>query len=196
MSVQRLLRVVLLACVVFCASASAAGAQAVRDLTSEAARGTWVSAGAGGGWLRVNCSICGTERFGGPAAVLRMGTTLRPGLLVAAELDGWTRSSDDERSAIVAGSGSAWFFPNPERGLFLRAGAGLVHYRLDEDAGANLFGLQLGAGYELVLTESLRITNSIGIIATTFGSISSEDGVVAEDVSLSMLQIGVSLTRR
>ena len=157
---------------------------------------TWVSAGAGGGWVRVNCTICRTKRFGGPAAVLRVGRTLNPRLLVAAELDGWTRSSNDVRSMLVAGHASMWTYPFADRPLFLQAGAGLVHYRLDENAGTNLFGLVLGAGYELPVGESLRITNSVGLIATSFGSIASEDGAVAEDVSLSVLRFGIALTRR
>jgi hypothetical protein len=159
-------------------------------------RGAWFAAGVGGGWARVNCAICRTDRYAGPSAALRFGTTLRPGLLVGGELDGWTRSSDDVRSVLTAGSAAAYVYPDPRRGLFLKAGAGLVHYSLDSDSGTNLFGLLLGAGYDIPIGESLSITNTVGLIASSFGSLRSDAGTVAEDVSVSLLHIGISLTHR
>lgn len=172
-------------------SAGRSGAQ-----TATADGGTWLSAGVGGGWTRVNCTICRADRYAGPSAALRFGVTLRPGLLVGAELDGWTRSNDDVRSMIMAGSATTYIYPDPGRGLFLKAGAGLVHYRLDPESGTNLFGLVLGAGYEFPVTDRLSITNSIGLIASSFGSLHSDDGTVAEDVSLSLLQVGFALKHR
>lgn len=164
---------------------------------AESARqGAWFSAGVGGGWTRVNCAICRTDRYAGPSAALRFGTTLRPGLLVGGELDGWTRSSDDVRSVLTSGSAAAYVYPDPRRGLFLKAGAGLVHYSLDSDSGTNLFGLLLGAGYDIPLSESLSITNTIGLIASSFGSLRSGTATVAEDVSISLFHVGISLTHR
>jgi hypothetical protein len=192
MSLRTLLLVVLSAAGV-CAGASPALAQAAPEVAGE---GTWFAAGLGGGWTRVNCAICRTDRYAGPSAALRFGTTLRPGLLIGAELDGWTRTNDDVRSTLAAGSAAAYIYPDPARGLFLKAGAGLVHYSLDEDAGTNLLGLFLGAGYEFPITERLSVTNSIGLIASSFGSIASDAGTVAEDVSITLLQLGIALTHR
>lgn len=179
-----------------CIGASGSDPVRAQEAPARARQGTWFSAGLGGGWTRVNCAICRTDRNAGPAAALRFGTTLRPGLLVGAELDGWTRSNDDVRSTLTAGSAAAYIYPDPSRGLFLKAGAGLVHYSLDEDSGTNLVGLLLGAGYEFPIGERLSITNSIGLIASSFGSIHSDDGTVAEDVSISLFQVGFALTHR
>lgn len=185
------------------AQAAASSVQAAVVQTGQAAapaetarQGAWFGAGVGGGWTRVNCAICRTDRFAGPSAALRFGTTLRPGLLVAGEVDGWTRSSDDVRSVLTAGSAAAYVYPDPRRGLFLKAGAGLVHYSLDSDSGTNLFGLLLGAGYDIPLGESLSITNTIGLIASSFGSLRSGTATVAEDVSISVFHVGISLTHR
>lgn len=158
--------------------------------------GAWFSAGVGGGWARVNCAICRTDRSPGPAAVLRFGTTLRPGLLVGGELDGWTRSNDDVRSLLTSGNAAAYIYPNPGRGLFLKAGAGLVRYSIDSAVSTNLVGLSLGAGYEFPISETLSITNSIGLIASSFGALRSDDGTVADDVSISLFQVGIALTHR
>jgi hypothetical protein len=48
------------------------------------ASGTWFGFGAGGGWTRVSCAICSTDRDLGPAGQVRIGTSVRPGLLVGA----------------------------------------------------------------------------------------------------------------
>lgn len=180
---------------------SATGLQAqepVREAQEpvRASGGAWFSAGVGGGWARITCAICRVDRNAGPAATLRFGTTLRPGLLVGGELEGWTRSSDDVRSMLTAGSAAAYIYPNPRRGLFLKAGAGLVHYRLNSDVSTNLIGLTLGAGYEIPITPTYSITNSIGLIASSFGSLRSDAGTVADDVSISVLQVGFALTHR
>lgn len=164
--------------------------------TESARTGTWFAAAVGGGWTRVNCAICRTDRYAGPSAALRFGTTLRPGLLIGAEVDGWMRSNDGVRSMLTSGSASAYIYPDPSRGLFLKAGTGLVHYSLDEDSGTNLLGIFLGAGYEFPITPSLSITNSVGLIASSFGSIESEAGTVAEDVSITLFQFGIALTHR
>lgn len=158
--------------------------------------GAWFSAGVGGGWARVNCAICRADRNPGPGARLSFGTTLRPGLLVAGELDGWTRSSDDVRSLLTAGSAAAYIYPNPGRGLFLKAGAGLVHYSIDPDVSTNLVGLLLGAGYEFPISETFSITNSVGLLASSFGALRSDAGTVADDVSISLFQVGIALTHR
>ena len=166
------------------------------DVLAQQRDGAWFSAGIGGGWTRVNCGICRTDRNAGPAATLRFGTALRPGLLVGAELDGWTRSSDDVRSLITAGSANAYIYPDVRRGLFLKAGAGLVHYRPDGDTGTSLIGVALGAGYDLPITDTFSITNSVGLIASSFGALRSDAGIVADDVSISLLQFNISLTHR
>lgn len=190
------LRTVLLRVALAGAAVCVGGSASAQEAPEVARGGTWFAAGLGGGWTRVNCAICRTDRYAGPSAALRFGTTLRPGLLIGAELDGWTRTNDDVRSSLAAGSAAAYIYPDPTRGLFLKAGAGLVHYSLDEDAGTNLLGLVLGAGYEFPITERLSVTNSIGLIASSFGSIASDAGTVAEDVSITLLQFGIALTHR
>jgi hypothetical protein len=128
--------------------------------------------------------------------VLRVGTTLRPGLRIGGELDGWTRSREDVRAMIISGGAAASIHPDPSGGLFLKAGVGMVHYGIDPDVGTNLVGLMLGAGYELPITPTLSITNTIGLIASSFGALRAEGGTVADDVSISLLQVGVALTHR
>jgi len=189
------LRTVVFATLVLAGAAAPAAAQArPTGLRS----GPWVTVGVGGGWTRVNCSICRTDRNAGPAASLRLGTTLRPGLLIGAELDGWTRAGEDVRTLVAAGSAAAYIYPDPSRGLFLKAGAGVVRYSFndEDDASANLLGIMLGAGYEFPISDELNITNSVGLIASSFGALRSDAGTIVDDMSISLFHIGIALTHR
>jgi hypothetical protein len=161
------------------------------------ASGLWLSGGAGGGLARVTCVICRTDRNAGPVLNISGGTTLRPGLLLGVDVGGWTRTADDIRSLLVSGMVSARIQPDPARGLFLKAGAGVVRFSLDEgELRTTLPGIALGAGYDIMLGESYTISNSVSLLASSFGTLHSGDGAVAEDVSISLFQLGISLARR
>lgn len=164
--------------------------------------GTWVGAGLGGGWTRISCSICQRGRDLGPTGYFRFGTTLRPGLLVGAQLSGWTRRVDEDlRASVGAASASAYMYPNPAGGFYLSGGLGWVHYTAgdddaDRDVSSNLFGLLIGIGYEFRIASGVSATNFVNLHASSFGSLGSEAGSVADDMSLSLLQVGIGLTWR
>jgi hypothetical protein len=165
--------------------------------TRDNGNGLWLSGGAGGGLLRVTCVICRTDRRAGPALHISGGTTVRPGLLLGVDVGGWTRTADDIRTLLVSGMVSARIQPDPARGLFLKAGAGVVRFSLDEgELRSTLPGIVLGAGYDVPLGERYTVSNSVGLLASSFGTLRSGDGAVAEDVSISLLQLGISLARR
>jgi hypothetical protein len=158
--------------------------------------GTSFSAGIGGGWTRVTCGICRNDRNLGPAGYIRVGTSVRPGLIVAAEIDGWTRSQRDVRSNAGAGGIATYIYPDPHRGLFLKGGLAYVRYsEASGSAASNLFGLMLGTGYELPVARNLRVTNYVNLVASSFGSFRTERATVASDISLSIIQFGIGLTR-
>lgn len=176
---------------VACDSASA------QDHSAPSGAGFWASAGAGGGWTRLSCAICRTDVRGGPALQLSGGATVRRGLLVGVEVDGWTRAEDEIRTLLLSGTLSARIYPQLSRGLFLKGGVGVTRYSLDEgELRTTLPGLLLGAGYDIPLSSGYAVTPSVGLLASSFGSLRSGDGTVADDVSVSVLQLGLSLTRR
>lgn len=191
---MNLLRIGLRTLILCLAVAPAAHAQnATQSRTSP--DGMWVSAGMGGGWTRVTCAICRTDRNLGPSGYVRLGTTLRPGLHIAVEVDGWTRSEQDLRSTATAGGVAAYLYPEPAGGAFLKSGLAWVRYGVDGDVGANLVGLLVGAGYDFPVSARLSVTNYVNLVASSFGSLRSDRGTVANDVSLSLLQFGIGLTR-
>jgi hypothetical protein len=173
---------------------------ALRAQSRDAPAGIWMSAGIGGGWARVACSICNPRRQLGPSGYVRIGTSIGPGLLIGAEANAWTRQRTDgdenARDWTHAIGAVAYLYPRADGPLYVKGGLGYIGYHADPDASTRNLGLQLGAGYEFRLGSSLRINNYLNLIASSFGSLRNDESQVVDDVSITLLQIGVGLTRR
>ena len=161
----------------------------------------WFSGGVGGGWARVSCAICQGERELGATGYMRVGTNVRDGILLGAEGNGWTRDLDENGREWVGGIGAVgYLYPKPAGSLFVKVGVGYLTYRANNDEDERIstgsLGVQLGAGYEFRIGSSLHITNYMNLLASSFGKLRAEDDPVVGDVSVTLLQIGVGLTRR
>jgi hypothetical protein len=152
------------------------------------------AAGVGGGWARISCDVCQTARDVGPTAFVRIGTSLNSSLRVGAEATLWTHEVGEERENLGAAMAVLQVFPG-DGPLHLKAGLGFVGYRAGEDIGMNAVGMQLGAGYDLRL-GSLALTNYINVISSSFGNLKNNETTIANDVSATLLQLGVGLTLR
>jgi hypothetical protein len=158
--------------------------------------GTWFGLGAGGGWTRVSCAICSTDRDLGPAGHLRIGTAIRPGLLVGAA---WTHRDDEEeeiRETVATLAGVGTVYPRPGGPLYLKGGIGYIAYRATEEVAANLIGLVVGAGYEFAVSDGFAITNDLSLVATSFGALKNGDATAADDVSITVLRLGIGIRSR
>ena len=160
----------------------------------------WMSAGAGGGWARVSCSICNLERNLGPTGYVRVGTNLRPGLLLSTEGNVWTHvPEEDTRSWVGAIGAAAYMYPRANGALYVKGGLGYMMYRSrddeDNEISTSSLGVQLGAGYEFRVGSTLLITNFANLLASSFGTLRADEAVV-DDVNVTLLQIGVGVTRR
>ena len=116
---------------------------------------------------------------------------------MGAEADVWTREDgDDNRHLLGALTGAAYLYPDPGGRLHLKGGGGYIAYRADEDLASNLFGLVVGAGYELPLGERYVVANDLSLLASGFGTLTSGEQTVAGDVSVTLLRLGIALRRR
>jgi hypothetical protein len=156
----------------------------------------WVSGGAGGGWSRVSCAICRTQRTLGPAGYLRIGVTARDGLLIGTEVNAWTRDRGDDREWTKAIGAVAYLYPRAKGPLFVKGGIGYVGFSADGDVSTGSVGVQLGSGYEFRVGRNWYITNYLNLIASSFGSLHVDGTSAVGDVGLTLLQAGVGLTRR
>ena len=94
----------------------------------------------------------------------------------------------------------AHWFPNPRRRLYWKAGAGVQLYHLEGAQGvltASPLGVQLGVGWELPLNRRLRWTPSASVhIASVGGGLKFNGTSSVDDVALTMVQVGIGVTRR
>jgi hypothetical protein len=156
--------------------------------------GLWLGAGVGAGWVRVSCDICQASRDLGPSAFARVGTVLKPGLRVAAEITAWTHEAEDVRENL--GAAMAVLYLQPHDGaLYFKTGLGYVGYRAGDDIALNSAGVQLGGGYELRI-GSLALSNYLNLVSSSFGSLKNEDTTIADDVRTTLMQFGIAFNLR
>lgn len=171
---------------------------AAAQAQSDTSRGRlWLSAGVGGGWNRVSCAICRGDRTLGPTGYLRIGATIHDGLMLGTEANGWLRARGEDGHEWSGAIGAvAYLYPRPQGPLFVKAGINFLSYHAPEDLSTGSVGVQLGGGYEFHIGDRLLITNYMNLLASSFGSLHTADVRVVDDVSVSMLQIGIGITRR
>lgn len=163
---------------------------------SEHRVGLWYGVGVSAAWAGVSCDFCRNGRDLGPAASVRAGITLAPGVLLGLEVDAWTTERDEIRQVLTATGLVARIYPRPRGGPFLEAGLGPVFYRAEDELSATTVGVHLGAGHEMPIGGRLSITNRVGITASGFGRLVSEGQTVAEPVGFTLLHAGLALTWR
>jgi hypothetical protein len=129
--------------------------------------GFWISGGIGVGSLDLACDGCETDRETAPTAVLAMGGTLRPGLLLGGEIEAWAKEIEGVDFSVGHISGVLYWYPRPAAGLFLKGGVGIGGYSADagplgdeQDSGLGLHG---GIGYDVRVGRNLSITPAAGI---------------------------------
>ena len=145
--------------------------------------GFWIGGGLGYGSMGMSCEACAdTDRVGAPSGYLKLGTTIRPNILLGVETNAWTKSELDVRVTMANISGAVYWYPMVTNGLFVKAGAG--YSSIDAGTGGtNGFGVLGGVGYDVRMNKNLSITPVANWFRGGF------DGG-----SANVLQIGVGVT--
>ena len=122
------------------------------------------------------------------------------GLLVGAEATGRFKREGSVRETVWGFGVVARWFPNPRRRLYWKLGAGAQLYRIEDGQDvltANPFGVQVGIGWEHPLNRHLRLVPSATVhIASWGGGLKFNGASSVGDVALTMVQVGVGVTRR
>lgn len=161
--------------------------------------GFWAGAGLGSGWARVSCVICDSGRDVGVSVSARLGGRLRRRLLLGVEGTGWWGGEGDVNERLWTIGPVVTWYPNPRRGLHYTGGLTLAFYRADDgtdELTASGAGPQLGVGYDFSIGRAWSLTPFGNVIVASLGTDLKLNGTtVVDDVSLTLLQLGVSLTR-
>ncbi|MDX1578128.1 MAG: hypothetical protein R3266_06575 [Gemmatimonadota bacterium] len=182
------------------AVAIVAGVAAIGAATAEGQarrQGQLLAVGVGGGFDQVACEVCAGTPRSGLAGFLRFGGALNDRLVLAAELDGWTRTDEDTRQLLVALSAVVLLYADAEAGFHLRLGAGAVGFRASEDGEALTAltaGVSGGVGYDVPITESLSLTPFANLVLAPFADLDFNGDAAVGGATLGLLHGGLALT--
>jgi|GEM_PF-4907603 len=155
----------------------------------------WWSVGAGGGSVRLTCDICAAERDAGLTLHLGLGARAREDLDVGIEVGVWTREDGNVRETAQRVDLRAILRPWTGSGFHVIGGIGWIGYSADE-LGYDSVALSAGAGWDFPISGRWRIGNRLLLDAASYGSFSNDQGVAANEVSLSIARLEVVLLRR
>ena len=109
--------------------------------------GQWLGVGLAPGWGRFTCEVCEASRGAAVSGYFRVGGTLSSKFLLGVETDGWIRSVDDVSHLMLGVAAEMFFYPNPRKRLYYKAGVGVLFYQADDGDGrvtTQAFGPNLG----------------------------------------------------
>jgi hypothetical protein len=164
----------------------------------------WLAGGAGLGWARVGCRICGENRGHSFAAYGQAGGRLSDQILLGGEIQGWFRNANpaDDRpddELMLAYSMVMYWYPTTRYPYYLKSGLGLVTYRVSGDGRvtSSALGPQIGIGWEAPIAAHFSVIPYVNMMfASIGGEVKFNGDVVLDHTSLALLQFGVGLARR
>ena len=126
-------------------------------------RGAWFSAGAGIGFRLLSCETCiGSLNESGAAVNLRLGSAIARQWTAGVNVAGWMKKySEAEGGRFGVFStlmGVVQFYPLISSDLYLQGGGGFIVDVVDDDLVIDAFGLSLGTGFDIRMSENFSLT--------------------------------------
>jgi hypothetical protein len=181
------------------ALALAGGSLAAQRTKANANRsGQWIGFGLGAGVGRVGCDICVSSRPGSISGYFKVGGTLNRKLLLGAEVDGWFHNAGGVGEYLVGLAAELYYYPNPRKRLFYKAGLGMLRYQTDDGPNrlsSTAFGANFGAGYDIPFSRSVSFTPFASLwVASPGGEINYNGEPIVSDISLMLIQAGIGVS--
>lgn len=157
--------------------------------------GLTIGLGLGFGSAEVSCAGCPPDRDQAGAAYFRIGSAIRPDLILAGEVSSATRNRTGGEMTITAVDFAALYYPAPAEAFFLLGGIGSGEIELTSQAGATSgtatgsgMGYEIGAGYDLRIAKHFSLTPTVTYFRTRGVKVSGNplDGTV--------LMVGLGVT--
>lgn len=161
--------------------------------------GFTISFGFGGGSAGIDCRGCETSRQSGTVLYLNVGSTISRRLTLGGELNGFSRSSQNEDDTMASLMAVAHFYPAPAIGFFLIGGAGMTTMSLDNHVDqVNVtsvgLGAEIGAGYDIRLGRNFSLTPYAAFVQGFAGTAKVNSVSAGEKVTPNYTQIGLGFT--
>jgi hypothetical protein len=135
-----------------------AGASVANAQHAQTRKGFWIGFGLGMGSLGFTCDGCISDRESALSGYLKMGGTLSPKLLLGGETNGWTKSEGGTTMTAGNLSLTAYYYPVPAGGLFLRGGLGASSLQITGADAETGLGASIGAGYDIRVGTNFSVT--------------------------------------
>ena len=170
------------------------GAAAARAQHPQTRQGFWIGFGFGFGSLGLSCDGCSSiDRESGVSGFLKMGGTVSDKLLLGGETNGWTKKIAGQNITAGNVSFTAYYYPTPASGLFLRGGLGFADYQEEGSDASTGFGVTLGLGYDIRVGTNFSLTPVANFSWGSVGDVQSGPGTVL-GVKENVFQLGLGFT--
>ncbi len=160
--------------------------------------GSYLAFGLGAGVTNIECVRCGSEGTNTSfTGFLRIGGTITPQWLGAVELGGWYQSRGGFTAHLLSFAAIATFYPL-SNGLKINGGMGGALFREDfanNENAANGIVWRAGAGYDISLNEVVSISPFVDLAYAPDLAQKRNRLATFNEMTLVLVQIGVSLVR-
>lgn len=161
--------------------------------------GFTISFGFGSGSATFDCNGCDTHSQNGGTGYLRMGGTVRPDLIVAGELNGWTKSQNGATLSISTADALVQWYPDVTGGFYVEGGIGAGSITTQYVFGNSTLtqsqsgvGYQFGAGYDWRVGRNFSLTPYAKYLSAQTGS--SSYGSSNAKLNAKVFQLGLGFT--
>ncbi len=159
----------------------------------------WGALSLGNATASLACSVCRDVSDRSVAVGLTAGVRQTPRIYLGMQLDGWYRFSGGQNERVYSIGPIAQYYPVAKRPLFARLGIGFAGFLAtddDEDLSSRSVAVQIGGGYDFVITPSYLLTPFVSYMRGGGGrlTLNGEDSSLPAGVE--MLQYGLQITLR
>lgn len=128
-------------------------------------KGFTAAVGLGVGSASLTCDGCDSDRETSLGLRLMFGGALRSNLILAGEIEGWSKNLDGGTANLTWISFVTQWYPNDASGFFVKGGVGASGVTLESTGGTGSLkletvgpGLVAGTGYDLRVSRNFSLT--------------------------------------
>lgn len=159
----------------------------------------WGALSLGNATASLACSICRDVSDRSVAAGVTVGVRQSPRMYLGLQLDGWYRYSGGQNERVYAIGPLAQYYPVAKRPLFVRLGVGMSEFLAtdeDDDLASRSVAVQVGAGYDFVISRSYLLTPFASYLRGAGGRLNLNGERATLPAGVELLQYGLQITLR